>query len=136
MKTGQKDTKTEMKYFVILSAFALTLGAQDNKPRVFVTESQSWQVVGNRYGTRGGAAPQTAEIYKTFGESCSGVIMTNNREKADYVVTLEHEGGKGFLLKDNKVALFTKDGDMILSKSTRSLGSAVKDACAAIVDHR
>jgi hypothetical protein len=58
--------------------------------------------------------------------------MTNNRDRADYVVTLDHEGGKGYLLKDNKVAVFTKDGDMVFSNSTRSLGSSVKDACRAI----
>ena len=82
--------------------------------------------------TRGGARPQTAEIIKTFGERCPGVIVNNKQEKADYVVLLDHEGGKGLILHDNKVAVFNKDGDSIVSHSTRSLGNAVKDACEAI----
>jgi hypothetical protein len=103
------------------------LSAQD-KPRVFITDSTSWQMVGRA----GGARPQTAEIYKTFGASCPAVTVTNNRDRADYVVTLDHEGGKGYLRRDNKMAVFNKEGDMITSSSTRALGSAVKDACAAI----
>ncbi|HZS04952.1 MAG TPA: hypothetical protein VFD58_08970 [Blastocatellia bacterium] len=55
-----------------------------------------------------------------------------NREKADYIVLPEHEGGKSAIKKDNKFALFNRDGDAIRSGSTRSLGNAVKDACAAL----
>jgi hypothetical protein len=64
------------------------------------------------------------------------VIVTINREKADYILILEHEGGKEFFLRDNKVALFKKDGDMILSNSTRSLGNAVKDVCGRMTSGR
>jgi hypothetical protein len=46
---------------------------------------------------------------------------------------LDHEGGKGLARKDNKVAVFNWDGDAILSRSTRSLGNSVKDACDAIM---
>jgi hypothetical protein len=42
---------------------------------------------------------------------------------------------KGYALKDNKVAVFNKDGDATFSKSTRALGSAVKDACEVIRTH-
>jgi hypothetical protein len=55
------------------------------------------------------------------------------QEKADYIVLLDHEGGKALARRDNKVAVFKKDGDTIFSKSTRTLGNAVKDSCAAIV---
>lgn len=121
-----------MKFAIILPALLACVLMAQEKPRVFITDSQSWQIMGNRNYTAGGARPQTAEIYKTFGESCPTVTMTNNRDKADYVVTLDHEGGKGYLRKDNKVAVFTKDGDMVFSKSTRSLGGAVKEACTVI----
>lgn len=84
-------------------------------------------------GRNGGARPQTAETLKTFGERCPGVIMTNNKDRADYLVTLDHEGGKGYARKDTKIAVFNKDGDMVFSNSTRSIGSAVKDACTAII---
>ncbi len=113
---------------------------QKEKPRVFITDSQSWQISGgfggNQNGasgsTSGGARPQTAEIIKTFGERCPDVTVTMKKDKADYVVILEHEGGKGWALKDNKFALFNKDGDAIKSGSTRALGNAVKDACSAV----
>lgn len=114
------------------------------KPRVFIIESDSWETKGGIAGggsqgnggiagtSSGGARPQTAEIMKTFYERCPGVVVTINRDRADYVVMLQHEGGKDLIRRDNKVAVFNKDGDMILSGSTRSLGNAVKDACARI----
>jgi hypothetical protein len=43
----------------------------------------------------GGARPQTAEIIKTLNERCPEFTVTNNLAKADSVVTLDHEGGKG-----------------------------------------
>jgi len=113
-------------------------GAQ--KARVFITDSQSWQMTGNSGGSSsgfgghvsGGARPQTAEIIKTFGERCPDVVVNNKQDKADYTVVLDHEGGKSILSHDNKVAVFNSDGDAIVSHSTRSLGSSVKDACEAI----
>ena len=114
--------------------------AQDPQPRVFVTDSQSWESSGGFAATQngaagvstGGARPQTAEIIKTLGERCPLVIVTLRRENADYILLLDHEGGKGAMQKDNKFAVFNKDGDAIGSGSTRSLGNAVKDACAAL----
>jgi hypothetical protein len=47
------------------------------------------------------------------------------------VVLLDHEGGKD-ISRDNKVVVFNRDGDPIMSRSTRLLGNAVKDACAVI----
>jgi hypothetical protein len=48
------------------------------------------------------------------------------------VVLLDREGGKGLLRRDNKIAVFDREGDLLHSGSTRSLGNAVKDACEAI----
>src|SRR5437899_6689302 len=115
--------------FVAVLALALEAqnmpneGARAGKARVFITDSKSWEIAGGGGGsstgfggaTRGGARPQTAEIVKTFGERCPGVIVNNKQEKADYVVLLDHEGGKGLILHDNKVAVFNKDGDSIVS---------------------
>ncbi|MBI1982850.1 MAG: PEGA domain-containing protein [Acidobacteria bacterium] len=114
---------------------------QDGKRRVFITDSQSWSMSGGFGGSsgafggavKGGARPQTAEIIKTFTNKCKGVTVTMNQQMADFVVLLDHEGGKGFARKDNKIAVFDKIGDAILSKSTRSLGNAVDDACKAIM---
>jgi hypothetical protein len=116
--------------------------AQDSsRPRVFITDSQSWEVGGYSAGTsqgggsvsRGGARPQTAEIIKTFGQRCPEVLVNNIQEKTDYIVLLDHEGGKGALRHKNKVAVFARvSGDSIVSKSTLSLGGSVQEACEAI----
>jgi hypothetical protein len=118
----------------------------DGKVRVFVTDSQSWETRGgsaaggnkNGWGgsswMAGGARPQTAEIIKTLNERCPEFTITNNLAKADFVVTLDHEGGKGLLAHRNKIAVFNRDGDDIFSNSTRELGNAVKDACRAMLN--
>jgi PEGA domain len=111
------------------------------KARVFITDSQSWSIAGQSGGAggayggamAGGARPQTAEIIKTFGERCPQVTVNNIQEKTDYIVLLDHEGGKGALRHKNKVAVFARiSGDSIVSKSTLSLGGSVQDACEAI----
>ncbi len=127
----------------IIAVFSLMFavsGLAQEKPRVFVTDSKSWEISSGAGfsdgtgggGSRGGARPQTAEIIKTFGERCPQVIINSKQEKADYIVLLDHEGGKSWIRKDNKVAVFNFDGDTIVSHSTRSLGASVQDACAAI----
>ena len=50
----------------------------------------------------GGARPQTAEIVKTFGERCPQVVTNNKQDRADYIVVLDHEGGKGVLRHENR----------------------------------
>jgi hypothetical protein len=80
----------------------------------------------------GGARPQTAEIVKTFNERCPTFTITNKEDKANYTIMLHHEGGKDLVRRDNKFAVYNKDGDVIASGSTRTLGNAVKNACLAI----
>ena len=121
-----------------------------SQPRVYVADSESWEMTGgwgmsgnrNANGsgsisgggyTAGGARPQTAEIIKTFNQRCSNVTITNNVQKADFAVILDHEGGKGLVHRRNKIAVFNRDGDVIFSDSTRELGNSVKDACQAIL---
>ncbi len=114
------------------------------KPRVFITDSQSWEMRGSAGGangafgaqTHGGARPQTAEIIKTFGERCPTAMVNNRQEAADYIVLLDHEGGKGLLSHKNKVAVFEKvSGDVVVSHSTLSLGGSVQEACEALTKH-
>ena len=131
--------------FIIAVAFAQESGQMVKVPaekaRVYVTDSQSWEVSSGAGGTAGGfgsvgtggARPQTAEIVKTFGERCPDVLVNNIRQKADYIVTLEHEGGKSWIVHRNKVAVFQRiSGDSVVSKSTYSLGASVQEACTAI----
>jgi hypothetical protein len=120
----------------------------DGKIRVFVTDSQSWETRGggaaggnnHAWGAHswmaGGARPQTQEIIKTLNQRCPEITVTNNVEKADFVLTLDHEGGKGLLAHRNKVAVFNRDGDDIFSGSTRELGNSVKDACQAMLSSK
>jgi hypothetical protein len=97
--------------------------------------------LGSRYRTDGfrkcrgrrRPVPATSEIIKTLNERCPEITVTNRLDKADFVLTLDHEGGKGLARRRNKIAVFNKDGDDILSRSTRSLGNSVKDACEAIL---
>ncbi len=112
------------------------------KPRVFITDSQSWEIMGSAGGangafaaeTHGGARPQTAEIIKTFGQRCPDVIVNNKQELADYIVLLDHEGGKGALRHKDKVAVFEHaSGDVVVSHSTLSVGGSVEDACKGIM---
>ncbi len=129
---------------LLVCPLLLPIGAfsQDtSKPRVFITDSKSWQSSGGFAASStgaagsfsGGARPQTAEIIKTFNERCKDCTVTMKQDKADYVLILEHEGGKGLARKDNKFAVFNKDGDAIGSGSTRSLGNSVKDSCEVIM---
>jgi PEGA domain len=131
-------------FLCVVTAFAQNdskVSVASEKPRVFITDSQSWEVASYSGGggggggstSHGGARPQTAEIIKTFGERCPGVVTNNIQQKADYIVLLDHEGGKSFVSHKNKVAVFARiSGDSIVSKSTVSLGGSVQDACNAI----
>ena len=68
---------------------AISVAAQEEKPkpRVFITDSHSWEIAGGfaanqdtaAGSVRGGARPQTAEVVKTFGEKCEGVIYICQR---------------------------------------------------------
>src|ERR1700760_827815 len=98
-----------MKTSIALAVVCLSIAAvaADN-PRVYIEDSQSWEMKagvgasdGSLGGTAGGGArPQTAEIIKTFGERCKNVTINNRRDKSDYVVVLQHEGGKDLILRD------------------------------------
>ena len=124
----------------VLSLLVSYSVAGDEKVRIFVTDSDSWTsgrgivgvdglLVG---GGDGGARPQTAEIIKTFNQRCPEFTITMKQAKADYIILLDHEGGKAPVLRDNKVVVFDREGDALYSGSTVILGNAVKDACNAI----
>lgn len=129
-----------ISFGVVLSLMVVNSPAADRKVRVFVTDSDSWTSGGGVVGVdgliigggEGGARPQTAEIIKTFNQRCPEVTITIRQERADYIVLLDHEGGKAPILRDNKVVVFDEEGDAIYSGSTVILGNAVKDVCEAI----
>lgn len=127
--------------------FALGADRKD-RPRVYIEASDSWEIESDPVfgttdkkgrisigggSTHGGAKPRTAETIKRFAEQCKDVIVTMYKEKADFVVVLEHEGGKDLFNKDNKLAVFDRDGDLIASGSFSRPRKAVATACDAIV---
>lgn len=132
-----------VRLLLFLSLNSLLLGGEEFQPRVFVSDSNSWEVRGALFGSeggvfgglKGGSRPQTAEVIKNFDKSCEQVIVTVNPERADYFIRFEREGGKGLLRRDNKIAVFDWRGDVVFSGSTVTVGGAVKDACEAIVSH-
>ena len=129
-----------LSLFTVLSLFLTHPWTGDDKVRIFVTDSESWTSGGGVIGVDGlligggdrGARPQTAEIIKTFNERCPEFTITMKQAKAEYIILLDHEGGKAPILRDNKVVVFDQEGDAIYSGSTVILGNAVKDACNAI----
>lgn len=116
------------------------------KPRVFITESGATQLTGDAavgpakgsLSFTGGTSPQNVEVMKAFTRRCPEVIVTANRDKADYIVRLDHEelNPTTPFTHSNKVAIFNKNEDLIYSASTRILSTAVKGACSAIASAR
>ena len=134
----------QMKFGLLkFGLFAIAaVAAAAEKPRVFITESQSIQLSGDaavgdvkgNLALAGGTSPQNVEVMKAFIQRCPEVIVTSNRDKADYIVRLDHDvpGPTTPFVRGNKVAIFSKSEDLIYGNSTRLLGNAVKGACAAI----
>lgn len=114
---------------------------EPGKPRVYVSDSQSWQMRGGfgvSNGTgggafKGGSSPQTVEVIKTFGQRCPQAVVTEDRDRASFVILFDRESFKGFLRKRDKIAVFHRNGDVLYTNSVRSVGNAVKDACQAIL---
>ena len=134
--------KTTLSILVLTTALLLGAATAD-QPRVYITESQSLQIAAgappgagtkNNLAIAGGTSPQNVEVMKTFARRCPSVVVTSNREKANYVVRLDHEAANPTTLftRGNKVAVFDKDDDLMYSNSTRILSNAVKGACASI----
>jgi hypothetical protein len=134
---------TLVRMTVTALAMSMVLAAA-TRPRVFITESPSPQVsgdgsVGEIRGSvafTGGTSPQNVEVMKAFSRSCREAIVTANRDKADYVVRLDHEAINPTtpFVHGNKVAVFNKDEDLIYSNSSRLLSSAVRAACTVITN--
>jgi len=137
-----------MKGFIIALALPFAFAAEMDKTRVFITDSDSWEVgggfgAGASGGTgagagrlSGGARPQTVEVIKNFRDKCPQLTVTMDKTKFQYVILFDREGGKEIISRDNKIAVFKSDGDLLYSGSTRILGNAINDACRAIQKDR
>lgn len=76
-----------------------------------------------------GKEPQVAKIYQELQhrKECEPFSENMIKEKADYFLLLQHGGGKG-----NRWAASNKNGEVVASGETLTLGSSVKDACLAM----
>lgn len=137
-----KQTASLICMLLILSASAVWAASTD-KPRVFITESHALQVssavspgeVKGALSLTGGTSPENVDAMKVFSQRCPGAVVTANRDKADFILRLDHEAVSPMtpFVHGNKVALFNKTEDLIYSSSTRILSNAVKGACTAIM---
>lgn len=57
------------------------------------------------------------------------------KDKADYVLQITRQRGKHAWQKDTKIALSNRNGDVVLAKSTRSVGSAMGDVADYVRKH-
>jgi hypothetical protein len=137
--------RTKLAVSTLVISGALLGGAVFEKPRIFIAENQALQLSGNAavgdakggVSVAGATSPQNLEVIKTFQQRCPAVLVTGNRDKADFVVRLDDEepNPTTLFVHGNKVAVFDKNDDLIYTSSTRMLSTAVNGACAAIT-HR
>lgn len=118
--------------------------AKNKLARVFITDSQSWAAIGGFSvangsgggGMAGGSSPQTVEVIDDFAKQCAGVMVTNDKSNADYIVLFDRDAAaksRTVLSRADKIAVFKKNGDLFYSGKSRSVANTVKDACAALV---
>ena len=113
------------------------------KPRVFVTESGAPELSGTatlgetkgRLAWAGGTSSYNSKVIHAFSQNCAATVVTSDRAKAQYVIRLDHEeiNPTSVFVPPNKVAVFNRNQDLIYSGTTRTLRSAVKGACNAIL---
>ncbi len=129
-------------------AFPQTKPAPSNsKIRVFVDASSSTEFAakGSAYrGLFGGVNThvsgtqyehsQIPEVIKTLRERCPSVTVTMNKDRAYFLLSIEHESAaqKGLARRRNHVTVVNREGDVVFSKNDRELGNAVKDACSSM----
>lgn len=128
---------------------AASADAQTNtgphKPRVYVSDSQSWSEVGG-FGNvttdsgqlYAGYNPDMVDIYQDFTSDCKAVTVVQDKSNADYAILFDKGASKkgmkglGGLVKVNKITVLSRSGETLLSDESRSEDTAVRMACTAI----
>jgi len=120
-------------------AAAQSQAADENKlparrPVVYVMPNALAGVAGSDSGVivdsaHNGKEPQIAKIYQELQHhpECKQFAENMIKEKADYLLLLQHGGGKG-----NRWAVSDKQGNVFASGESLLLGNSVKDACLAM----
>jgi len=82
---------------------------------------------------------QFMELAKTFLQRCPELTPTVDKEKADFLVTMNWAPKTRFFLggklihKPDQILVTNKEGDIIFSGVSRSVGGNTEDACKAIM---
>ena len=82
---------------------------------------------------------QFMELAKTFLQRCPEVTPTVDKDKADFVVTMNWAPATRFFIggklihKPDQILVTNKEGDIIFSGVARSVGGNTEDACKAIM---
>jgi hypothetical protein len=93
-----------------------------------------WASAHGRSHSAVSAHDETVELMKTFQQRCPGVTLTVNGDAAEYAIRGNHESNmKGLLHKRDQIAVIRYTGEVVYAGNTRSVGSAVKEACEAVM---
>ena len=101
---------------LLLLACAATSLGEDHKARISLTERSN---------------VSTAEIGKSLDSHCPDIVITIDRQKADYLLEAR-DTGAGALRKPYKFTLFSPAGDRVFSTEASSLDGATKQICGFI----
>lgn len=126
---------------VLLLLLAAALPASD-KTRIFIAEGEPILAtaegqLGESKGTvtfKKETASRDVVTMKTFAERCPHVTITSDRDKAEYIVFVRREdiSPVSIFVKENHVAVFNREQDLLYSATARKLSNVVKGACAAM----
>jgi hypothetical protein len=122
--------------------------APDNgphKPRVYISDTQSWNEIGGFSNSPTGQTPLYAgynpempDIYQDFTSGCPAIVVTQDKTQAEYAILFDKGStkkgvkGLGGLVKVNKFTVLSRSGETLLSDESHSEDTAVKMACGAI----
>ena len=136
-----------MKWLNVALILVSSLALAQDKPRVFVQGKGSEDVQssgagggGKHWGTWGSRSTidshdEGMQVTKDLQKDCSGVVVTLNQSNADYTIMLNRESKKnrGLLRTNSQVQVANRQGDVLGTSATRTVGNASKDACQLIL---
>jgi hypothetical protein len=75
------------------------------------------------------------EVTKDLQKNCSAVVVTLNQQNADYTIMLNRESkqNRGLLRSNSQVQVANRQGDVLGTSATHTVGNAAKDACQLVV---
>ena len=131
---------------ILIFACVVIASAQD-KPRVFVQGKGSENVSSNGSGGGGrhwgawgskstiDSHDESMEVTKDLQKNCSGAVVTLNQSNADYTIIMNRESkqNRGLLRSNSQIQVANRDGDILGTSATHTVGNAAKDACELIM---